>query len=72
MIGALLALILVVAIVYATMCRLVTWVWRTLGPPAGRPEWPFNESSRGACGASGRGGAPSGPGRRWDAGAAQE
>ena len=30
--GALLALILVVAIVYAVTCRLVTWIWRTLGP----------------------------------------
>ena len=53
--GAGLVLILVVAVVYAVMCRLVAWIWRTLGPPAGRPEWPFNESSRGACGASGRG-----------------
>ena len=30
--GALLALILVVAIVYAVTCRLVTWIWRTVGP----------------------------------------
>ena len=30
--GACLAFILVVAIVYAAMCRLVTWIWRMLGP----------------------------------------
>lgn len=30
--GGLLVAIAAVAGIYATLCRLVTWIWRTLGP----------------------------------------